>query len=264
MKLILWETLKGQRIGLALVALGLLAFTILIPSTFKSFGASGDLMNALPEAFRVIVKAQGGFPTTSTGYLAVGYRDPIFVVIMTASVIALASGALAREIERGTIFLILSRPLNRYNLLIAKLTALVFALSALIIVSLIGTAVGVAINNIESVDFVTLGLVLVNAFMVVLSVAGYSFLVSALCSEVNRAISISTGFTVVFFFTDFLATLWSSVAFLGPVSVFHYYDPLSIVETGRLPSLDIVMLGVIAVLGFFCAGIIFQRRDLAG
>ena len=264
MKLILWETLRGQRIGLALVGLGLLAFTILISSTFKSVGAAGDLMNALPEAFRVVVKAQGGFPTTATGYLAVGYRDPVFVVMITASMIAVASGALAREIERGTIFLILARPLNRYTFLLAKLTALVVALVALILMSLAGTTIGVAINDIESVDFANLGLVLVNAFMVGISVGGYSLLVSALCSEVNRAISLSAGFTVVFFFLDFLATLWSSVAFLGPVSVFHYYDPLSIVETGKLPILDISVLGIVAILGFFCAGIIFQRKDLAG
>lgn len=263
MNLILWQTLKGQRTGLFMVGLGLLAFAVLMPTTYTAFGtALGDLIDALPEGFRALIKAQGGFSTTSTGYIAIGYRHAVFIVITMASVIAMSSGALAREIERGTMFLLLARPLQRYSIVIAKMGSLLATVAILLCMSFLGTWIGVVGNGVEGVDFKALAFALLNAFMLILAVGGYSFFISSLSSEGGRAISVAAGVTVIFFFVDFMATLWSAVSFLGPISVFHYYDPQSVVEANSIPAFHLGVLGAAALVGFVAAGVTFQRRDL--
>jgi len=49
---------------------------------------------------------------------------------------------------------------------------------------------------------------------------------------------------------------------LGPISVFHYYDPQAVVEASSIPALHLGVLGAVALVGFVAAGIAFQRRDL--
>ena len=265
MSQILWQTLKGQRNGMAMIGLGALAFAVLLPTTYAAFGSViGDLMEALPAAFRALIKADGGLSATATGYIAIGYRDAVFMAIIIGAVIAASSAALAREIERGAMFLLLARPLQRYHIVLAKAGALVLMLAVIVSLSFLGTWIGVLGNGIDGVSFGALALALVNAFMLALAVGGYSFLLSALSSEGGRVISIATGLTVVFFFVDYLATLWSPARSLGPFSVFHYYDPHGVVETGSAPAAHLLVLGCVAVAGFLAAGIVFQRRDIAG
>ena len=265
MNQILWQTLKGQRNGMAMIGLGALAFAVLLPTTYAAFGSAiGDLMEALPEAFRALIKADGGLSATPTGYIAIGYRDAVFMAIMIGAVIAASSAALAREIERGAMFLLLARPLQRYHVVIAKAGALALMLAGIVSISFLGTWIGVLGNGLDGVNFGALALALVNAFMLALAVGGYSFLLSALFNEGGRVVSIATGLTVVFFFVDYLATLWSPARSLGPVSVFHYYDPHGVVETGSAPAAHLLVLGCVAVAGFLAAVIAFQRRDIAG
>ena len=265
MTLILWYTLKGQRITLLLLSLGLLGFAVLIASSYDTLGDDpGSFFESLPQGFRALLKAQVGLAATPTGYLAIGYRHPVYLTILVAFTIAAASGAMAREIERGTVFLLLARPLQRYGLVLAKLAALLLALILFLSFALLGTWIGVRANDLENVDLSYMLLVQLNALFLVLAVGGYSFLISSLSNEGGRTISLATGVTVLLFFVDYIATLWSAIDFLGPISLFYYYDPVSVVDEGAISFLHLGVLGGVAVLGFTGALIAFQRRDIAG
>ena len=264
MTLVLWQTLKGQRIALLLLSLGLFGFAILIPAMFDSLVGVGGYLESMPEGIKSLLKAQGRIASTPIGFLAAtGYRHPIYFVTLVAFVIASASGAMAREIERGTVFMLLSRPLHRYRLVLAKLGAMLLGLILLLGAALLGTWTGALAFGLPDIDFPSLLLVQVNALFLTLAIAGYSFLISALSSEGGRTIALAAGLAVVFFFLDFLSSFWSAVHALGPVSLFHYYDPLSIVDNGSVSALHLGVLAAVAVVGFAGALVAFQRRDIS-
>ena len=61
---------------------------------------------------------------------------------------------------------------------------------------------------------------------------------------------------------DFVAELWEPLEFLGPLTVFHYYNPIDIVQHGTVPwSHALVLIGV-AATGYAAAIAVFQRRDI--
>jgi len=259
------QTLKGQRIALVMLSTGLFGIALMIAATFETFGeVRGELFESLPEGFKVLLKAQDGLSSSATSYLATGYRHPVYLVALLAFTIAASSGAMAREIDRGTIFLLLSRSVARHTLVLAKSEAMAAGLVGLVAVGFLGSWSGVMIYGLGEADLGGLALVQVNAALLVMAVGGYSFLISALSNEGGRVVSVATGLTVTFFFLDYLAALWAPMSFVGPISVFHYYDPVTVAVSASLRVLDVAALAVVATAGFGASIVVFQRRDIPG
>ena len=98
-----WGSLRGQRIGLGSVSLGLFGLSMLLAVSFEAIGggqAVEDFFDLLPEAFKALLGAREGIPTSAEGFLAADYRHPLYLVTLSSFVIASTVGAIAREIER--------------------------------------------------------------------------------------------------------------------------------------------------------------------
>ena len=259
------ETLKAQRVALLLISLGLFGFAMLITATLGSFEADLDtLFDVTPDAFKAMLKTQDVAGADLDAFLAAAaYRHPLFLIILLAFIIASAAGAMAREIERGTVFFLLARPIPRSHLPLARLGAMLLGLLLFLLLYYLGIAGGVLAFDLSDVSLSSLFLVLANALFLTLAIGGYCFLVSALASEGGTAIAIATGISIISFFLDYLASLWDAAEFLGPLSVFHYYDPVSTVIDGAVPLLHLSVLGSVALAGFAAAVLAFQRRDIA-
>ena len=183
MLLILRKTLRGHRLALVSLGLALMGLGVLIPSTFNTFGGGGeDLIHQMPRGVQAFLKTQGDLlPILGPeGYVAIGYRHPIYIVVIAAFTIAAVS-TLAREIEKGTVFLLLARPLPRYHLVLAKGAGLLVGLVALLGAALAGTALGVTITDLgQPVRLSRFLLISYNALLLFLAIGGYGFLLSAL------------------------------------------------------------------------------------
>ncbi|MBI2856062.1 MAG: ABC transporter permease subunit [Chloroflexi bacterium] len=265
MLLVLKKTLLGHRLALLLMGLGLAALEVLLPTTYTALGSDrGDLLSQMPRGFQALLKTGGDLTPLlgAEGYLAVGYRHPIYLVVIAAFAIA-STSSLAREVERGTVFLLLARPFPRYQLVLAQGSELLLGLLVLLVAALGGMAFGVAITDME--ESIRLGrfvLVSLNALLLYLAIGGYALLFSSISSEGSRAIALSTGLTVAFFFVDFASELWEPLEFLGPWSLFHYYNPAAIVQSGTVAWEHALALSGVALACFTAAVLAFQQRDI--
>lgn len=262
------RTLRGQAPALALLALGLAAWETLIPVIFRSFGGAftTQFYDRLPTSMRELMEAQFGLLPTAdvVGWLGASSRHPIYLVLICAFVIAAASGAIAREIERGTILMLLARPLPRYLVVSAKALAILLGLVTLMA---LGLAVTIIASNLagvaEGVNWVPFLWVTLNGFLVFLAIAGYSLAISAATSDGGQVISRAAAVTLAFYFLDFLATLWEPAEKAGLVSLFHYYRPSDILRTGTAPWSHLVVLAGVAIACLAASVLIFQRRDIS-
>ncbi len=261
------QSLRGYRLGIALTALGLFGVSLLVTYTFEAFGgleAAQELEDFLPDSLKALLKAQGGFATDATGFLAADYRHPIYLVPISAFVIATASGAMAREIEHGTILVLLACPIARWRFLLAKAGAMLAGMVILLACAWVGTWVGSVITGIADEVVMTVFLrVLLNMLVLAMAIGGISLVLSALSSDGGQTVALAAGISVTMFFIDFLAVLWSPVETLGFLSVFHYYDPLAIARNGGIPWRDMAVLFGVGVTGLAAATVIFQRRDIS-
>lgn len=260
------RTFWGHRVALLLMALGLASLMLLVPVTFTALpdGLAQQFLQHMPRGLQAFMKTSGDLAGAFSpdGYAAFGYRHPIYLIILSGFAISAAGGGLAREIERGTIFLLLARPLPRYSLVIGKAVEASVSLVLLASAAFLGTAIGAAIAHLEPFHLARFLLVSGYGLCLFLAIGGYSFLISALTSDGGKATGISAGLTVLFFLMDFLADLWHVTEWLGPLSVFHYYIPSDVAIRGVVPWGDMAVLLSVAGVTFAAALVVFQRRDI--
>ena len=262
------NTLIGQRWAVVVASVGMAAFGLLLTISYESLGRQGlELFGeSMPRGLSALMKAEGSLLAAAgpQGYLAIGFRHPLVLIVLAAYAISVASSSIAREIERRTILLVLARPIPRYNLVVSKGGALVIVLVALLAALLAGSFAGVLASGLgDNVDLGPFLIAGVNALALGLAIAGYSFLVSAMTSDGGRAILVSTGVTVMLFFLDFVSGLFDVLEPLGLLSLFHYYDPVSLVIEPYVPVGHLVVLLGVAAVSFAGAVAYFQRRDIA-
>ena len=264
---VLRQTARVYRTGLIAVAAGLFAVSMVIVYTFEALGgleAFAELYELLPAPIAALFRAQGGFGASATSYIAADYRHPFYIIAAFAYVIAVASGAPAREIERGSALMLLAAPIARWRYLLPKLAVLVAGAAVIGAATLLGTFAGAALTGIgEEIDYWLLLLAQLNMFALVLAIGGVAALISAASSDGGQAVVWGAGIATVMYLVDFLSLIWGPAEPAGVLTLFHYYDPLGVAQRGEVPWRDLAALFGVAAACFGGALVVFQRRDIA-
>ncbi len=221
-----------------------------------------EMIETMPQGFRALIKASGEYASEEMGYLAVGFREPIYLIIILSFVIASSSSAIAKEIERGTIFLLLSRPVSREEFFLAKLATTFIGTVLLLCFAILGTWLGSLVFGVNGIDYDLVFKIQINVFFLSLAVAGIGYLISSILSEGGKTLALSSGVTVLMFFIEFLADSLPSIDWIGYVSVFHYYEPSILVNSESLSWGNLSVLIIVGFIGLILATIMFKRRDI--
>jgi ABC-2 type transport system permease protein len=261
------KVLKMQARTIASYALGSAFYSALVVFLFHSFiqqhsAFFQQYLTILPRALLQAFNISGANILTFGGFLGAEYLSFIWVVIVAAFIISFTSGAIAREIEQGTIELVLGYPVGRIRFFLSKVAALVLALLAIVAVTLGGIWVGALSQHIQvaPASFFAIG-VLAAAFG--LAIAGYGFLFSALASERATAAGAAAGLTILFYALNFASSIWSQLSGLGRLTIFHYYAPQDAINLGRVDSGSFLVLFGLALLTTLAGAALFRLRDLS-
>jgi ABC-2 type transport system permease protein len=233
------------------------------PSISGSTSAILEYINSLPE----VLKAAFGYGDAEI----IALTPDIFVTMEFAvlwplliGVYAIFSGiSVARESERGTLDLLVAQPLRRYQVIISKFA--VFILGAVVIAaaSLLGLMAGAALIN-EPVNIASISLILAEALLFVLAVGGYTLLLAAVFLEPRKSLLLAGVITAAMYIINFMVPILNpAVEWIKNISLFSYYQPQQIINTGSLDGTAVAVYSGVAVLTFVVAVLIFQRRDIA-
>jgi ABC-type transport system involved in multi-copper enzyme maturation permease subunit len=72
----------------------------------------------------------------------------------------------------------------------------------------------------------------------------------------------SAGLTLFFYVVHFAGAYWRIVEKIDWFGIFHYYDPLRVINSGNVPVKDVLILLAFAIVGFALAIWFFQRKDI--
>jgi ABC-2 type transport system permease protein len=229
--------------------------------------------------------------------LAVAATHPLVQAIICIWAIGRAGGAIAGEIDRGTMELLLAQPVARSKVILAHLLVDLTVIPLLCGSLLLGAHIGTAIVSPFTVDpgvydavkmprpnplptftvdpnVVRAGLW--NMAALLFAVSGYTMWVSAAGRSRNRVLGLAVLITLAQFMVNVIGQLWDGLEFLRPFTVFYYYQPQAInlrnswsvdpglMWTGKpLVSLNVVVvLTVVGVIGYLMALRTFVRRDV--
>jgi ABC-2 type transport system permease protein len=212
-----------------------------------------------------------------------------------------AAGAIAGEIDRGTMELLLAQPLPRYRVVLAHFCVDLFTIPVLCLSLWGGTWLGtwlvgpIEINQesvsklpplvrleMLKVDPANLevhpvafgpGLLYVGSLM--FAVSGYTLLLSAAGRFRGRVLGAAVLITLVQFLVNVVGQLWDAVEPLRPLTVFYYYQPQQVILgqgwTVKVNSWNgsqpvavpgLAVLLAVGLIGYGLALATFCRRDL--
>lgn len=253
---------RQHRVALLTMAVGLALFEFVITRVAPAPGEAGFLagiLALLPPQVSAFANSELAL-ASSGGVIAFGYLHPFFLALYSAWTIRVSSGALAGEIGRGTMDLLAARPVPRFALVLAAWTMTSVGLAVLGAAAWTGTAVGLSLRSLG----VTPSQIVVlpaMAWLLFTSWASIALVIGATRRDAGSAIAWASGLIATAFVLDFLARVWTPVEWVRPFSLFAYYRPAEVVQSG-LTLGDPVRLTVVATAGIAAAVVVFGRRDL--
>ncbi len=260
---LLRHTLRRQRLRLVAVFLGLFGWGLMLPIVYSQFGATfRDLLESgiIPEA---MAEFGGGSVFTLGGSIALGFIHPIALVLVGVFAVGFATSAVAGERQRGTLEILLSRPISRRQAYVTLLVSAFGFIGLVLAGFLLGSvASSVAFNVIAEIDASRLPLVWVNGVLLFGSFAAIALAASVTFDRLAPALGITLAFLLISFFFEILGSLWPDAEFLQPYSLFHYLQTQQVLD-GTAEPFAFVLLAVVNVAAIAWALVVFPRRDIS-
>ena len=257
------HTWRAYRVRLLIVTAALLVWGNILPIIYDAFGEQfRDMMDSglIPPQ---MAELGGGDIFSLTGSVALGFVHPISVGLNLVFAVGFCAAAIAGERQRGTLEILLSRPLSR------RATYATLALAGALFVAVVtagylgGAVMGSTITGrIDELGVSNLPLLWLNAFLLYAAFGAISLALSASFDRLSPALGISLAIVLVSYFLEVLGSLWPDAKGLQPYSLFHYLDPKAVLAGTAAPG-DFVVLASVVAIGVVAALVIFPRRDLA-
>ena len=260
---LLRRTWRAHATRVGIVSLALAVWAFLMPVIYATFGRE---MEALIESGiipKAMLRLMGGGVFGLDASIALGVSHPFAVALQVVFPVGFAAAAIAGERQRGTLEVLLSRPISRRSLFLTLLVAILGIAIVTSAASVLGTVVGAAayglLGDIDAGEqaFLTLNTVLLLAVL-----AGTTLAASASFDRLTPALGVGLAVVLVGYVLELLGQLWPDAEFLQPFSPFHYLRPLDIMAGDGEVSDLLLLAGVFAVSVAFALWR-FPRRDLA-
>src|SRR5215218_5463185 len=112
---------RSQRTKLLIVSVAMAAWNVFLPVIYQSFGSQMKALidsGVIPSQF---TNFGGGDVFSLPGAIALGYVHPISIILVSIFAVGFATAAVAGERQRGTLEVLLARPLPRTTVYVTML-----------------------------------------------------------------------------------------------------------------------------------------------
>ncbi|HEV2065524.1 MAG TPA: ABC transporter permease subunit [Thermomicrobiales bacterium] len=254
--------------GTLMLFLGIALFEFINPVIGDSLGGAEvvqGLFDQLPPGMRAIAQVQPDFFIEAgfAGFISLGFTHPVYFVLVSSSVVGFSARSIAGEVDSGVIALTLARPVSRRVAYLARVAGLLALSLGLALVGVLGSWIGTVIVDLPAgTGLRDYGALFAASALLAWAVGGMVLGVSAASSTTGRVVGWATAVLVVLYFIDYFAELWSVLETLGPFSVFRYFDPAIALVEGRVPWINVLVLGGAGTVAIVIGLLVFERRDL--
>jgi ABC-2 type transport system permease protein len=206
--------------------------------------------------------------------LSVGYVHPLTLIILSVWAIGRASAAIAGEIDRGTMELLLAQPISRSRIILSHFLVDVLTIPILCLSMWLGTWAGTCLVGLKNHPSPILRAepwpffpALLNVAVLIFATSGSTLLLSAAGRFRSRVLGLAVLLALVQFLINVIGQLWGPLEHLRPLTFYFYYQPQPIIVDPAWYE-KAVIWGRLAVLlavgsaGYLLAWWTFCKRDL--
>ena len=180
-------------------------------------------------------------------------------------VIITSTQTLAGEEDQGTLELLLTMPLHRWQIVSAKMIAI--GLATFLILVIAGLGSGFVLNGIKthvevSVTSQQLFIAVINGWPLIMVFVMMGLFLGAFLPNRRMAATTLTVIFIVSYLSENLANQFESLSPIKPYSLFTYFDSSSSVFREGVQAEDVLILLGVATVFFGLALLSFQRRNV--
>lgn len=257
------RTLAWQRTRWIIVSLALFGWGILIPVFYTSFSdVIRDLANsgAFPEE---LLSFGSGSLFSLPGAVTLATQHPIVIAMLAVFAVGATSTAIAGERQRGTLEVLLARPVSRTAVYVSISLGLLLVVAVALVALIAGFVAGSALQGVlEDLPIEHLPMVLLNGFLLWGAFATFGLATSVTFDRAGPAIGLTLAYLILSYFFEVLGSLWQEAAWTQEYSLFHHFNPTEILA-GAVEPIDLLICGLAFVIPIAYALVVFPRRDLA-
>lgn len=257
--------MRSKRSSLVAFALAAGFFHWLVAVSFPAIGGIATVQSAVqtfPPGLRTLLKLapnlQAGFGIQD--YLAFSWFHPIFLGLGAAFVVIRATAALAGSVESGAAYLLLSRPVARWALVVGGIGELLIGVGLIVLAAWLGLVLGTITTLDGALPFGRYLLVAGLAWLLFGALGAGALWISSLTGRTDLAGGVGSAWTLIAFVLDVMPQVANSP--IGWINPWHYYFPQAVVATGQVEPLGILVMVGWILIGTVGAAICFGRRDL--
>lgn len=265
-EILLRRLFAAWRLRLAIVAAGLAAWGFLLPGVYATFGADFRKLvesGLFGNIFDKLSAFAGGTVFTLNGSLALGLVHPIALALVAVFAAGYPAAAIAGERQRGTLEVLLARPIARRTVWLTQLLATVGFVAICVTAIEVGMVAGSVLFGVAP-ELRADGLVIawLNDVVLFVAIGSIGLAASVSTDRLGPALGVTLGITIGGYAVEILGALWPDAAWLRPISPFYYFQPTEVLA-GRANPGDLAVLAAVAAGAAAWAWWVFPRRDLA-
>ena len=254
---------RSQRTKLLIVCVAIAAWSTFLPVIYQSFGSQ---MKALVDSGVIpkqLTNFGGGDVFSLGGAIALGYVHPISIILLSVFAVGFTTSAVAGERQRGTLEVLLARPLSRRQVYVTLLVAVLLFIGLVLVAASVGTLLGSAIVGVVGeLRIERLPMLWLNGILLWGALAAIGLAASVSFERLTPALGVTMAIVVVSYFLDILGSLWPDAQGLQQYSLFHYLTARDILG-GTVDVVGLAILAIVAAIAIAIALVVFPRRDLA-
>jgi ABC-2 type transport system permease protein len=257
---------RNQRVFslFSMAFISLFQFLILyLVTTFDTAAILSAILDQLPPMMKAFLQDSFFSMLNFDGAAAFGLNHPIVLTLLVITAINIPSHHISREMESGTLELLLAHPIKRKSLLFSLWVSGSLIIMGIVATALMGSCASIVIfHDLTASIFIHLIEICLNLWLLITLIFTYTLLIAVHGRTGFKAGNTSAAITFFFYLLFFLAQLWGVIAFTNYFNIFNYYQPQKMI----MGQGDFVRdASVLLSLTLICLCISlrqFDRRDL--
>lgn len=245
------------------VNFGLLWMYIALFPTFSSQSAAlEEMIKTFPESFMKAFNFDMASLNTIEGFLSTEQYSFFWPMLVIALTLGFAGTAIAGEVEKGTIEILLSQPISRTKLFLSRFFAGVYSLLLFAIVSIF---IAIPLMEIYKVSYTLNNFFILTlmGFLFGLSILSLGFCFSSIFSDKNKVYFLTGGLVFVSYALNIVSSLKENLDFLKYGSLFYYFNPSQILLHSELSNISILFFVTLTLAAFITGIAWINKRDIA-
>ena len=252
---LLARLLRGLRVRLAVGIAVVVVWSLLFPIIYEAFKGEEVSVPGRPSSFTDF--------STLASTVSIGFIHPISIALYGMLSAGLTVGAISGERQRGTLELLLSKPIGRRVLFLTVLFEGWIGSALVSLAYAAGTVLGAQIAGVANeLPFEYLpalwayGTLFWGAFATIGAAASGSF------DRTAQPMAIVVAFIMANYIVEVIGGFWDVVEPYQYLSLFHHFVPRDLLA-GTNDAAAAALFAVIALFAAVWGLIVFPRRDLA-